>query len=112
MLPIAIVQFRPHKAAWDANLARVEELFREFAADPVPPELVVFPEAALTGYFLEGGVREEARTAEQLFSALVAWHGAAGAPPMDVVIGFYELFASPLYNSALAASLGGPDAGN
>ena len=111
MLPIAVAQFRPRKAAWDANLARVEDLFREFAADPVPPELVVFPEAALTGYFLEGGVREEARTAEQLYSALAARHAAAGAPPMDVVIGFYELFESRLYNSALAASLGGPDAG-
>jgi len=111
MLPIAIAQFRPRKAAWDANLARVEDLFRQFAADPVPPELVVFPEAALTGYFLEGGVREEARTAEQLYSALAARHAAAAAPPMDVVIGFYELFETRLYNSALAASLGGPDAG-
>lgn len=111
MLPIAVAQFRPRKASWEANLARVETLFREWASDPVPPELVVFPEATLTGYFLEGGVREEARTAEQLFTALAACHAAAGAPPMDIVIGFYELFETRLYNAALAARLGGPDAG-
>jgi len=111
MLPVAIVQFRPRKAEWEQNLARVEEFFRELASDPVPPELVVFPEAALTGYFLEGGVREEARTAEQLFAALAARHAAAGAPPMDVIAGFYELFDARLYNSAAAMTLGGPEAG-
>lgn len=111
MLNLALVQFRPRKAAWDENLARVQEIFRELAGDPVPPGLVVFPEAALTGYFLEGGVRDMARTAEQLFADLSAAHAAANSPPMDVIIGFYELFETRLYNSALAATLGGPDAG-
>ena len=111
MLNLALVQFRPRKAAYDANLARVQEIFRDLAGDPEPPGLVVFPEAALTGYFLEGGVRELARTAEQLFSDLSGAHAAAKAPPMDVILGFYELFETRLYNSALAATLGGPGAG-
>ncbi len=111
MLNLALVQFRPRKAAYDANLARVQEIFHELAGDPEPPGLVVFPEAALTGYFLEGGVRELARTAEQLFSDLSGAHVAAKAPPMDVILGFYELFETRLYNSALAATLGGPGAG-
>lgn len=111
MLNLALIQFRPRKAAWAENLARVQEIFRELAGDPEPPGLVVFPEAALTGYFLEGGVRELARTAEQLFGDLSVAHAAADAPPMDVILGFYELFETRLYNSALAATLGGPDAG-
>jgi NAD+ synthetase len=111
MLNLALVQFRPRKAAYDANLARVQEIFRDLAGDPDPPGLVVFPEAALTGYFLEGGVRELAQTAEQLFSDLSGAHAAAKAPPMDVILGFYELFETRLYNSALAATLGGPGAG-
>jgi len=110
-LHLALAQFRPRKAAYAENLARVEEVFRELAADPAPAELVVFPEAALTGYFLEGGVREEARTADRLLADLEARHRAAQAPPMDVILGFYELFETRLYNSVLAASLGGTDAG-
>ena len=56
MLRVAIAQFRPRKGAYEENLGRVGELFRRFAASPTPPDLVAFPEAALTGYFLEGGV--------------------------------------------------------
>jgi len=40
------------------------------------------PEAALTGYFLEGAVRELARTAEELYADLAAQHEASGAPPL------------------------------
>jgi len=110
-LQLALAQFRPRKAAYPENLARVEAIFRELAADPVPTELVVFPEAALTGYFLEGGVREEARTAEQLFDDLSRTHAASGAAPLDVIIGFYELLDTRLHNSVLAATLGGARAG-
>ena len=35
----------------------------------------------------------------------------AKAPPLDVALGFYELHQNRLYNSALYATLGGPDAG-
>jgi NAD+ synthetase len=108
---LALVQFRPRKAAYVENLARVASIVRDLATDPHPPELVVFPEAALTGYFLEGGVREEARTAEELFADLAQVHAGSGAPPVDVVIGFYELFETRLHNSALVATCGGPAAG-
>jgi NAD+ synthetase len=72
---------------------------------------VAFPEAALTGYFLEGGVQEFAVPAEQLFEDLARVHRASGAPPMEVVTGFYELWRTRLHNSAIAAALGGADAG-
>jgi NAD+ synthetase len=111
MLRLAIAQLKPRKGAYVENLTRVGELFRTLGADPEPPELLVLPEAALTGYFLEGGVRELARTAEELFDDLSRQHELAGAPPLDIVIGFYELWRTRLHASALVATLGGADAG-
>ncbi len=109
MLRVAISQFRPRKAAYRQNLDRIEELFRSIAAQSDPPDLVILPETATTGYFVEGGVLELARSAEQLFDDLVVRHRASGAPPFDLVIGFYEIWNTRLYNSGLVASLGGPD---
>jgi NAD+ synthetase len=78
---------------------------------PDPPELVVAPETALTGYFLEGGVRELAVPAEQLFEDLSRQHEEAGIRPLDIALGFYEVHGNRLYNSGLYATLGGPEAG-
>jgi len=111
LLPIAIAQFRPDKGDYPGNLARLGQVFREVAGWPVPPVLVVAPEAALTGYFLEGGVQELALPAEKLFDDLARVHRESGAPPMDIALGFYELWRNHLHNSALYASLGGADAG-
>jgi NAD+ synthetase len=111
MLQLAIAQFRPRKGAYRENLARLGEIFRTAAAWPHPPELILAAESALTGYFLEGGVREAALTAVQLFDDLSGEHAASGAPPLDICLGFYELHENRLHNSALYASLGGPDAG-
>lgn len=111
MLRVAIAQFRPRKGAYEENLERVGNLFRRFAASQAPPELVAFPEAALTGYFLEGGVQEYAKPAETVFDDLARVHRASGAPPMEIVTGFYELWNARLHNSALAAGLGGSDPG-
>ena len=58
---LALIQFRPDKAAYAANLERLGEVFREVGRWEAPPDLVVLPEAALTGYFLEGGVQEIGR---------------------------------------------------
>ena len=110
MLRVAIAQFRPDKGEYAANLARLGGVFREVAGWPEPPGLVVAPEAALTGYFLEGGVQELALPAEQLFEDLARVHRESGAPPMDIALGFYELWRNHLHNSGLYASLGGGDA--
>jgi NAD+ synthase (glutamine-hydrolysing) len=110
MIQAAIAQFRPDKGDYPANLARVGALFRELAGWPEPPSLVVFPEAALTGYFLEGGVQELALPAERFFEDLARTHRQSGAPAMDIAIGFYEVWQNHLHNSALYASLGSHDA--
>jgi NAD+ synthase (glutamine-hydrolysing) len=106
MLRLAIVQFRPRKGAYAENLAQLEASLREVAAVAEPPDLVVFPETALSGYFLEGGVRELARTAEQVAADVAAAHLASGAPPLDLALGFYELWKNCHYNSCLYLSLG------
>lgn len=111
MLRLAIAQIRPRKGAYEENLCRLGALFREVGSWPEPPELLVAPETALTGYFLEGGVRDLAITGDQLFADLSRQHQEAGSAPLDVALGFYEVHGNRLYNSGMYATLGGPDAG-
>ena len=111
VLRLAIAQLRPRKGAYEENLCRLGAYFREAGGWAEPPDLVVAPEAALTGYFLEGGVRDLAVTADQLFEDLARQHRDAKAPPLDVALGFYELHQNRLYNSALYARLGDAGAG-
>jgi NAD+ synthetase len=106
-----VAQVHPTKGAYAENLRRAAGVLAQAAALDAPPDLIVFPETALTGYFLEGGVRELAVTAETLFRDLSAQHALVAAPPVDVVIGFYEEHVNRYYNSAKYATLGGSDAG-
>jgi len=107
-LQLAIAQFRPEKGNTAASLDRVSDYFARINGLATAPDLVVFPETATTGYFLEGGVREHAVTAEKILEQLSdAWSRAPGAHrPIDVVIGFYETHDNHIYNSALYAELG------
>ncbi len=73
--------------------------------------VLTFPESALTGYFLEGGVRDNAVTAGTLARDLDrVYREAVPSPkPLDVTIGFYEIWNNKLYNSALYVTLGEGD---
>ena len=53
-LDLAICQFRPVKADVEASLAEAARVFERLEAMKPRPEMLVFPETALTGYFLEG----------------------------------------------------------
>ena len=110
-LRLMVAQLQPAKGAYRENVRRVGGVFAQAAACDEPPGLIVLPETALTGYFLEGGVRELAVTAGTLFRDLSAQHRLAAAPPFDVAVGFYERYGTRYYNSALYASLGGADPG-
>ena len=110
-LRVTVAQVRPRKGAYAENLRRVGGVLAQAAALDEPPQLLVFPETALTGYFIEGGVRELALPAGSLFRDLAAQHALSAAPPIDVVVGFYEEYRNRYYNAALYARLGGPDAG-
>ncbi len=91
-LRVGLAQLKPMKADVRGNIDRVRKLVAD-NADRV--DLLVFPEAALSGYFLEGGVAEAALTVEGLAEAL----GSPAADAPDVVVGFYERWRRRLYNS-------------
>src|SRR5437667_954061 len=103
---LAIAQLRPTKGDYGANLQKIGGVLAQIAKLDPPADLVVFPETATSGCFVEGGVRDVAVTAGTLFRDLTVEHEAAGAPPVDVAIGFYEVFQNHFYNSCLYASLG------
>src|ERR1043166_3037547 len=103
---VAIAQLRPTKGDYGANLQKIGGVLAQIAKLDPPADLVVFPETATSGYFVEGGVRDVAVTAGTLFRDLQIEHEAAKAPPLDVAIGFYEVFQNHFYNSCLYASLG------
>jgi NAD+ synthase (glutamine-hydrolysing) len=101
---LALAQFQPRKGDYAGNLARIGELLAQAVSLDPRPQLVCFPETALSGYFLEGGVRELAVTAGRLAADLHRTYG--DGPPVDVCVGFYEVWRNKLYNSALYVSLG------
>src|SRR5207249_4704366 len=109
---LAIAQLRPTKGDYGANLQKIGGVLAQIAKLDPPADLVVFPETATSGYFVEGGVRDVAVTAGTLFRDLTIEHEAAGAPPIDVAVGFYEEFQNHFYNSCLYASLGNASPGN
>jgi len=103
-MKLAIVQTKPHKGECERNLALLGDAFAQLAADERngPPDLVVLPEAALTGYFLEGGVYEAAFPAERMAERMAqTWRAAAGDAPAEIAFGFYENAAGTYYNAAM-----------
>ena len=108
---LAVVQFKPRKGDYATNLARTSGIFSQLDALDPQPDVAVFAETALTGYFLEGGVRDVAMTAGALARDLQSQYVAAvNTPrPLDVCIGFYEVWNNAFYNSALYVTLGGDE---
>ncbi len=108
-MKIGVVQSKPRKGEVEANLAELEAIYAQLAAEDEPYDLIVAPEAALTGYFLEGAVYELAFEAHVLAARLAAlWRRASGARVRDVdlVLGFYENAGGTYYNSALYLHVG------
>ena len=93
-LRVGLAQFKPEKADVASNISRIGEVVSEQAGTV---DLLVFPEASLSGYFLEGGVAEAVRSAADVAKGL-------GQPPEeapDVVLGFFERHRRRLYNSVV-----------
>ncbi|MEE2862781.1 MAG: NAD+ synthase [Gemmatimonadota bacterium] len=91
-LRISLEQLKPQKGDVSANLKRVQTRVISQAGGA---DVLVFPEAVLSGYFLEGAVSEAALSADQLAHAIRV--PSSDAP--DIVIGFYERWNRRLYNS-------------
>src|SRR2546429_8086843 len=64
---IAIAQLRPVKGEYAANLERLGGVLARVAELDPPVELLITPEGSMSGYFVEGGVRDVAVTAGALF---------------------------------------------
>src|SRR5213083_3231844 len=106
---VVVVQFKPRKGDYAANLARLAGVFSQLDSLDPRPDVAVFAETALTGYFVEGGIRDVAMTAGAFARDLDAHYKQAvsGARPLDACIGFYEVWNNAFYNSALYVTLGG-----
>ncbi|MDQ3082276.1 MAG: NAD(+) synthase, partial [Gemmatimonadota bacterium] len=105
----AIVQFKPRKGDYSGNLARLGGIFAQLDGLDPRPQVAFLPESAVSGYFLEGGVRDHAVTAGTLARDLDAQYRLAvpSLEPMDVGLGFYEIWNNSIYNSAMYVTLGG-----
>ena len=112
MIDLAITQFGPRKAAPEDSLESIVDVLRRATSGSRPADLVLFPEASLTGYDLEGGVRECARSAGWVNRRLQElWAGGGRDRAVDVALGFYERHDGHLYNSSLYTRLGGGEPG-
>ncbi len=103
---LAISQFRPTKGDYAGNVARIGGVIAQAAKLDPKPDLLVFPETATSGYFVEGGVKEVAVTAGTLVRDLA---GLYQGPAIDVAVGFYERFQNHIHNSCLYATFGPAD---
>ena len=109
-MKLAIVQSKPRKGDIAANVTELGAIFAQLASEPEPYDLIVFPEAALTGYFLEGAVYELAFESGALAARIAdLWRAAPGAErvPVDIGLGFYENAGGTYYNSALYVHVAG-----
>ena len=107
---IATTQLHPRKGDYAGNLARLGELLAQLTGSEAPPQVIHLPETALSGYFVEGGVRDVAVTAGTLAADLDRAYreGVRGSAlrPVDVIAGFYERWRGTLYNAAAYLRLG------
>jgi NAD+ synthase (glutamine-hydrolysing) len=94
-LRLQVAQLRPRKGRVEENLQALAHMVTGAAGTT---DLLLLPETVTSGYFVEGGVTEVARTAQQIIEAL----GVPPAQAPDLVLGAYERGPDGvLYNSAL-----------
>ena len=102
-LDLAIIQTKPRKGTVASNRGILRDAFA--ALQDAPPDLVVLPEAALTGYFLEGATYECALDREAFAEELASAWRSVSSTPIEIVCGFYENDGGTLYNSAIAVAV-------
>jgi len=94
-LRISLLQFQPRKGRVAENLEAIGSAAADAAGSV---DLLVLPETAISGYFVEGGVEEVARTIDEICRGL----GAPPAEAPDLVLGAYERGPDGvMYNTAL-----------
>lgn len=106
-IKVACAQIAPFKAEVARNLDKIAEVSLQAASEDV--DLVVFAEAAVTGYFLEGGVLECALTSQELLEGLRGRLSGLSRP-LDICVGFYEEDEGQLYNAVAYLEFGAGEA--
>ncbi len=108
-IELAVAQFAPKKGDYARNLERLGTLFAQIDGLNPRPNLLCLPESTMSGYFVEGGVRDVAVTAGTLARDLNEQYRSNVSTPrqLDVALGFYEVWQNKLYNSSLYVTLGG-----
>jgi NAD+ synthetase len=91
-LRVGLAQFKPLKADVSGNLEAIRSRWIPASREA---DILVFPETALTGYFLEGGVVDVALPVEEVAEGL----GEAGFESPTVILGFYERWRRGIFNS-------------
>jgi NAD+ synthetase len=111
LVHLALAQLRPRKGDYRGNLERLGPVFTQLDQLVPRPMVLALAESALTGYFLEGGVRDNSVTAGTLAQDLdlVYQRSVSSGRPLDVVIGFYEIWNNKQYNSSMYVTLGAGD---
>lgn len=103
---VGVVQFKPVKGQYERNLEAIRAIIQQALSTAPPVDVLVFPETATTGYFVQGGVRELAVSADRLFADLAqSYAEMVPSRPIDICIGFYERYEGEYYNSALYGTL-------
>lgn len=98
-LRVALIQSKPLKGQYAKNLRGIGAAFSELGESV---DLVVLPEAALSGYFLEGAVHDLALPVQNVAEDLArTWQETRGNCRVDLVCGFFENDAGTFYNSAI-----------
>jgi predicted amidohydrolase len=95
---VASVQFKPEMGRIAHNLDRIAEAVSQ-AVNDERADLVVFPETAVSGYYVQGGANENALKTDELRCEL-AKRLEGVRQRVDVLIGFYEKAEGQPYNSA------------
>ena len=98
----ASVQFRPDMGQIAHNLDRMAEIVRQAVTDE-GADLVVFPETAVSGYYVQGGANECALSADEV---RCEFERRLDGLTVDVLTGFYEKETGQPYNSAGYFSFG------
>ena len=93
---LASVQFRPDMGQISHNLDRMAEIVRQAVLDE-SAGLVVFPETAVSGYYVQGAAGENALSADELMGELSR---RLSGVDVDVLVGFYEKADGQPFNSA------------
>jgi predicted amidohydrolase len=105
---VVAAQIKPKKADYTWNLGRIADIFAQIDKMSPRPDVLVLPETVMSGYFLEGGVRDVARSRKELFADLLRLYRERTRTPqvaLDIALGCYELWEGKYYNAALYATL-------